>query len=170
MREACRTWAPRLSAWFDGECSDLDAGEVRAHLLGCPGCRATASRWGALRSDLALLDAPEPDAPALQRMAMRFEQGLAREVHDLARALRVWRLAAALALAVGVGVLAADRLFLPGPVQASPQRDMDREWDDFMNKPSPEGPSLRRPQPKPGTPQGIPASAPAPPEAAPSRR
>lgn len=133
--EACRPWAPRLSAWFDGECSDLDGAEVRGHLLQCPGCRAAASRWGALRADLELLDAPAPDAELVQRMAVRFEHGLAREVHGLARALRLWKLAAALLLAVGVGSLLADRLFLPGPAQASAPRDLDRAIQELFQQP-----------------------------------
>ena len=45
--EACRSWQTRLNAWYDGEVSELDAREVRAHLMDCAGCRATdgISAW-----------------------------------------------------------------------------------------------------------------------------
>lgn len=161
--DSCRSWSARLSAWFDGECSDMDAAEVRAHLLQCPGCRATASRWSALRQDLSLLDAPEPPAEVLQRMAVGFEQGLAREVLGLSQALRTWRMAAALVLAVGLGFLAADRLFLPGPARASAPRDFELELRDLLERPSGSGPTLLQPAPKPGAaPTAPPAQAPGP--------
>lgn len=134
-QQPCRAWRARLNAWFDGETSELDAVEVRAHLLRCAPCRAAVGRWSALRDELALLDAPPADDAALQRMAVRFEQALAREVRDVARALRVWKWAAALLLAAGIGIAAADRLVLPGQALASHPRDVEEGLRDLLQRP-----------------------------------
>ena len=129
--EACRNWQTRLNAWYDGEVSELDAGEVRAHLMDCAGCRAAVSRWKNLAGDLALLQPEGPSEEALDRMAYQFEQGLAGEVRGFSRALRVWNLAAAALLLVAVVSFTADRFLLPSTAQAGSQRDIERDLRDL---------------------------------------
>jgi anti-sigma factor RsiW len=126
---ACQPWASRVGAWFDGEVSELEAVEVRAHLMDCAGCRAAVAEWRALRQDLGLLQPAAPAEEVLVRMARRFEAGLAGEVHAVARALRVWTVAAALLLALGLGWLAGD-------VAASQQRDIDRAVQEILDRPA----------------------------------
>jgi anti-sigma factor RsiW len=133
---ACQPWASRVGAWFDGEVSELEAVEVRAHLMDCAGCRAAVAEWRALRQDLGLLQPAAPAEEVLVRMARRFEAGLAGEVHAVARALRVWTVAAALLLALGLGWLAAGQRELPGDVAASQQRDIDRAVQEILDRPA----------------------------------
>jgi len=117
----CPAWASRVSAFFDGEASELDAGEVRAHLLACPACRAALSTWGSLREDLALLqpvgESHSASAGAsagmeatLDRVAAALHRGVAGELRVLDRSLRLWTAAAATLLVVGLGLLAAREL------------------------------------------------------------
>ncbi len=130
-------WDRRLAAWFDDEASELDAAEVRAHLMSDAGARAKLQEWRQLREDLALLQ-PEPASPeVLARMQDRFEQGLGREVFLLARGLRWWNVAAALLLALGIGLWAADRLTVDDPHQAyaSEPDELDQAIQDFLNRP-----------------------------------
>ncbi|RMH04511.1 MAG: hypothetical protein D6702_02995 [Planctomycetota bacterium] len=135
---ACRRWQDRLGAWFDGEVSPLEAAEVRAHLIDCPGCRAQVAAWRRQREDLGLLQpGPVPDG-LVERMALRFEAGLAAEVRGLDRALRLWTAAAAVLLLAGLGLLLAGRNgLLPREVAASPPRDLDRAVSEILNRPEP---------------------------------
>ncbi len=136
--QPCRRQERRLGAWLDGELGPLEAAEVRDHLMACPACRAAVQRWTRVREDLALLDAgvAAPDPPTLERMARRFETGLLREVRDMDRALRVWRVAAALLLLLGLAALAADRVLLPGrAVAAREPGDLEKRLEELFSRP-----------------------------------
>ena len=119
-----KDWEARLSAWFDGECSALDADEVRRHLMESPEARGRLQEWRGLRDDLQLLQPEEPSAETLERMRSRFEDGIAHEVYSVSRALRWWNVAAAALLVLGLGLLAFER-FAP----ATPQ-------DTYASQPS----------------------------------
>jgi len=110
-----RDWDARLSAWFDGECSDLDAEEVRRHLMEDPQARARVQEWRALRGDLQLLQPAEPAPEVLERMRARFEDGIAHEVYAVSRQLRWWNLAAAALLVLGLGAVLVERFTPPSP-------------------------------------------------------
>ena len=135
--QACHTWARRVGAWFDAEVSDLESVEVRAHLMDCPGCRAAVAGWRSLRDELQLLQPVAPSPEALVRMSHRFQEGLAGEVHSLARGLRAWTLAAGLLLAFGLGLLLVEQRALPRDVAANNQRDIDRAVREILQRPAP---------------------------------
>ncbi|MDA0668033.1 MAG: zf-HC2 domain-containing protein [Planctomycetota bacterium] len=132
---ANKDWQGRLSAWFDGECSDLDAAEVRAHLMGSPESRAQFQEWRSLREDLALLQPKEASQDRLERMRLRFEDGMANEVFQVSRALRSWNVAAALLLTLGMGMWLSDRFLSSGPqdTYASQASDLDAAIEDPPN-------------------------------------
>ena len=132
--DPCRNWQSRLTAWFDDEVSDLDAQEVRAHLIECAGCRATVNRWKGLSGDLELLQPVGPDAETVERMASRFEGGLAAEVRGLSTALRYWNVAAAALLLVAVSFFAADRFMLPTTVKADSSRNIEHELEELLRR------------------------------------
>lgn len=132
--EACRDWECRLSAWFDGEAAELESEEVRSHLIDCVGCRATVYRWKGLRGELDLLAAVEPSEEAMERMTARFEQGLAAEVRGFHQTLRWINVAAALLLLLGVGFVAVDRLFLPSTAWADGPLEIDRAFQDLVQR------------------------------------
>ena len=146
MKQVCRSWTGRVTAWFDGECSELDAAEVRAHLMECSACRNAVADWGKLRDDLDLLQPPEPSAELMERMTRRLEEGLAGEVFHISRALRVWTVAAALLLLCALGFMVADRVLLPSSALASEPRDIDGELRELLEQPAelwPEAPDGR---------------------------
>jgi len=132
-----KEWQGRLSAWFDGECSELDATEVRAHLLDSPESRAQLQEWRGLRDDLALLQPEEPSEIQLERMRLRFEDGMANEVFQVSRALRSWNVAAALLLTFGLGMWLSDHFLTSGPenVYASQSSDLDAAIEELLNRP-----------------------------------
>ncbi|MCH2113278.1 MAG: zf-HC2 domain-containing protein [Planctomycetes bacterium] len=136
MSQPCQTWGSRASAWFDGEASELEAREVRTHLLDCAGCRAAVADWGTQRDELHLLQVEPPSEVALGRMAMRFQAGLAEEVHRVSTALRAWTTAAAILLIALVGMFAADRVFLPNEAVAAHPRDIERAVEDILDRPA----------------------------------
>ncbi|MBC8329200.1 MAG: zf-HC2 domain-containing protein [Planctomycetes bacterium] len=138
---ACHTWARRVGAWFDDEVSELESVEVRAHLMECPGCRAAVAQWRSLHGELQLLQPAAASAEAVARMSFRFEEGLAGEVHELSRGLRSWTLAAALMLAVGLGLLVVGQRTLPRDVAANDQRDIDRAVREILQRPAPAAPA-----------------------------
>ena len=113
-----KNWEARLSAWFDGECSELDAAEVRRHLMESPQARAKVQEWRALREDLALLQPAAPPAQVLDRMRGRFEDAMAHEVYAVSRQLRWWNLAAAALLVLGLGAVLVER-FAPPTARAT---------------------------------------------------
>lgn len=155
MKEACPRWETRLTAWFDGELAPLDADEVRAHLLACPGCRAALARWRHLRGELGLLDAPAPDAACLERMAGRFAESLHGELDQFHRTLRWVNRAAALLLLAGAGLFAARHLLPARSARASEQRSIERELVELLRHERP----AAAPVPAP---QAAPAAAPGP--------
>jgi len=142
VKEACPSWETRLTAWFDGELAPLDADEVRAHLLACPGCRAALARWRHLRGELGLLDAPAPDAACLERMAARFEGSLHGELDQFHRILRWVNRAAALLLVVGAGLFAARHLLPSRSARASEQRSIERELVELLRHEPPAPPAV----------------------------
>lgn len=133
-----RDWDLRLSAWFDGEASEMDAAEVRAHLLESPEARAKLQEWRGLREDLELLQPEEASPEQLHRMQARFEDGLADEVFQVARALRLWNRAAVLLLAFGLGLWFVDRIGLLAPqdTYASEPGAIDEAIEDFLAAPT----------------------------------
>jgi len=136
------SWDQRLGAWFDGEASELDAAEVRAHLMEDRAARARVQEWKELREDLALLQPQAPAPEVLARMQHRFEEGLGREVYLMAQSLRWWNLAAAMLLVLGLSWWAVDYL---RPQQdhdayASEPGELDQAIQEFLNRPP------RRPQ------------------------
>ncbi len=152
MNDPCKNWLPRLTAWFDDEASELDAKEVRAHLLDCAPCRAAVQSWRELRDDLTLLQPAEPSAEVLDRMTWRFEEGLADEVHRTSTALRWWgRAAAALMIGLG-GLLVADRMVMPlaGTVEASTPREIEEAVQEILQRPA----EIAHPAPERPVPSG----------------
>lgn len=115
MSRKDRDWESRLSAWFDGECSELDGAEVRRHLMESPEARARLREWRDLRADLQLLQPAAPSAATVERMRARFEDGIAHEVYSMSRALRWWNVAAAALLVLGLGLLVVQRIAPPTP-------------------------------------------------------
>lgn len=131
-------WQQRLSAWFDGEGSDMDAQEVRAHLMDSPASRAKLQEWRSLREDLALLQPEEPSTEQLERMRLRFEDGLADEIYQVSRALRLWNLAAAMLLTLGLGLWLTDYLLeraAPQDTYASEPGAIDAAIQELLTRP-----------------------------------
>lgn len=61
--KTCEEFAPLLSAYFDGELTEEECAQVRAHLEECEDCRVRLSEYAALRT--GLLDAfAEEEPPA----------------------------------------------------------------------------------------------------------
>jgi len=133
--EACSKWGPRVSAWFDGEASELEAREIRTHLRDCGGCRAAVNEWGAQRDLFAEIQPAPVSEVALARMTRRFESGLAAEVHGMSTALRLWTTAAAVLLLALAGSFVADRVFLPGEAMAATPRDIDQAVQEILERP-----------------------------------
>lgn len=133
-----RAWQQRLSAWFDGEGSEMDAQEVRAHLMESPESRAHLQEWRSLRDDLALLQPEEPSADLLERMRLRFEDGLADEIYQVSRALRMWNIAAAMLLTLGLGLWLTDYLVeqaAPQDTYASEPGEIDAAIQELLTRP-----------------------------------
>lgn len=138
----------RLSAWFDGEAGEVESEELRERLLGDPALRARLQEWRGLREDLRTLQ-PEPIAPErLDRLRARLVHAAEREVRALDRAVRLWSLAAGLAVLVGAGwLLAQSRLGASAaePAYAREPREIERAIEELL-------------APIPGTPVQRPAS------------
>jgi len=132
-----KNWQGRLGAWFDGECSELDAAEVRAHLMESPESRAQLQAWRSLREDLALLQPQAPSEIQLERMRLRFEDGMANEVFLVSRALRTWNVAAALLLTLGMGMWLSEHFLNSAPqdTYASQVSDIDAAIEELLNRP-----------------------------------
>lgn len=132
-----KDWESRLSAWFDGECSTLDALEVRRHLMETPEARGRFQEWRSLRDDLQLLQPAEPSAAILERMRARFEDGIAHEVYSVSRALRWWNVAAAALLVFGLGLMAFERFSPPVPrdTYASQPSAVDEAIQELLARP-----------------------------------
>jgi anti-sigma factor RsiW len=119
MKSPCSKWSRRVSAWFDGEVSEMDAAEVRTHLLECPGCRNAVVEWGKQRNMLDLLQPEEPSPELVSAMTHRFETGLAAEVHRTSAALRMWTRVAAAAFLVSASFLAVNSIEWHGEAAAA---------------------------------------------------
>ncbi|MDY3281604.1 anti-sigma factor family protein [Dysosmobacter sp.] len=57
----CEDYAALLDAYFDGECTPEEAERVRAHIAGCPGCRAYLNELALLRD--AFPDEEDTEVP-----------------------------------------------------------------------------------------------------------
>ena len=57
----CEEYAALLDAYFDGECTPEEAERVRAHIAGCPGCRAYLNELALLRD--AFPDEEDTEVP-----------------------------------------------------------------------------------------------------------
>lgn len=139
--ESCK-WTPRLSAYFDGEVSELDAAEVRAHLFDCSTCGATFARWSSMRDDLQLLQPTATEIPhdLEARIFDRFERTLARESRQLHRGLRIWSMAAGLLCLVGASLLFGNRLlWSPGVAARSPQ-EIEHALNEILARSAPPPP------------------------------
>ncbi len=123
----CSKWSRRVSAWFDGEVSEMDAAEVRAHLLDCSGCRNAVSGWGKQRDMLALLQPEEPAPEVISAMAHRFEAGLAAEVHSTSLTLKVWTRVAAALMVASLSFLLLNHAPVSRTAQALAQTELDAE-------------------------------------------
>ena len=130
-----KDWESRLSAWFDGECSALDADEVRRHLMEVPEARNKYQEWRGIRDDLQLLQPAEPSAETLERMRSRFEDGIAHEVYSVSRALRWWNVAAAALLVLGLGLLAFERIAPPQDTYASQPSAVEDAIQELLSRP-----------------------------------
>lgn len=166
----------RLSAWFDGELGEVEAAEARARLREDPAARAQLQEWRTLREELQSL---QPETLSLERMdAMRLRLA-AREARDavgLARAVRLWSLAAVFLLVLGIGWSLGERWLGPGagaPAYASEPRDFERALEELLDpQPAAEaGGAAQRPLqrklrrlPAPASPTVAPVQEPAPTE------
>lgn len=136
MSQACKPWAGRLTAWFDGETNEALSSETREHLLDCGRCRSALAAWRGLRDDLEVLQ-PSPATPEiLQGIGAGLSDGLAREVRSLDQALRWWKVAASvLVLAGGFALLSGNRLPV-GSASASAPLEIDKAFEELLDRPA----------------------------------
>lgn len=57
--KTCEEFAPLLSAYFDGELTERECAEVRAHLENCETCRVRLAEYAAVRSEMLTVFAEE---------------------------------------------------------------------------------------------------------------
>ena len=133
-----KQWKLRTSAWFDGECSDIDSAEVRAHLLEDNSARLEVQQWRDLRADLQLLQPDAASGVCIERMKNRFQEGLSHEVYAYSKAVRWMNVAAALLLALSIGGWIAVNSKAPGiEVYAQESNQLDQAIHDFLSRPAP---------------------------------
>ena len=75
MSQACKPWAGRLTAWFDGETNKALSSETREHLLGCAPCRSALAVWRGLREDLEVLQPASATPEILQGIGAGLSDG-----------------------------------------------------------------------------------------------
>ncbi|MBC8369581.1 MAG: hypothetical protein H8E25_06255 [Planctomycetes bacterium] len=130
-------WQLRASAWFDGECSEIDSNEVRAQLLEDNDLRIELQQWRDLRSDMQLLQPAAADAECITRMKTRFQDSLSREVYSHSRAVRWLNVAAALLLALSIGGWLVVNAKAPSvEVYAQQPNQLDQAIHDFLSRPA----------------------------------
>jgi anti-sigma factor RsiW len=131
-----RKWQLRASAWFDGECSELDSSEVRSHLLEDNAARNELQQWRDLRNDLDLLQPQVADDECVSRMRDRFQEGLSREIYSYSRAMRFMNIAAALLLALSIGGWLIVNAKAPNfEVYAQQPHQLDQAIHEFLSNP-----------------------------------
>jgi hypothetical protein len=132
-----KQWKLRTSAWFDGECSDIDSAEVRSHLLEDNAARLEVQQWRNLRADLQLLQPEAVSDACVKRMKNRFQDGLSHEIYTYAKALQWLNIAAALLLALSIGGWIAVNSKAPGiEVYAQESNQLDQAIHDFLSRPA----------------------------------
>jgi len=125
----CRSVRPRLQRYADGEISDRDVQETRAHLLDCPACRSVVASVVSVKRFFADAEVSSMRAPAgfADRVVALAASGVSGDADDEpARRLTRWLsvLAASIAL-VATGVL----LERGGVLESSPDTLEAQEWD-----------------------------------------
>jgi len=132
-----KQWKLRTSAWFDGECSDIDSAEVRSHLLEDNAARLEVQQWRDLRADLQLLQPEVVNDTCVKRMKSRFQDGLSHEIYTYAKAVQWLNIAAALLLALSIGGWIAVNSKAPGiEVYAQESNQLDQAIHDFLSRPA----------------------------------
>ena len=136
MSQACKPWAGRLTAWFDGETNKALSSETREHLLDCAPCRSALAVWRRLRDDLEVLQ-PAPATPEiLQEIGTGLRDGLARAVRSLDEALRWWKAAAAVLVLAGGFALLSGNMLPVGPASASAPLEIDKAFEELLDRPA----------------------------------
>jgi len=132
-----KQWKLRTSAWFDGECSDIDSAEVRSHLLEDNSARLEVQQWRDLRADLQLLQPEAASDACVKRMKNRFQDGLSHEIYTYAKAVQWLNIAAALLLALSIGGWIVVNSRAPGiEVYAQESNQLDEAIHDFLSRPA----------------------------------
>ena len=132
-----KQWKLRTSAWFDGECSDIDSAEVRSHLLEDNSARLEVQQWRDLRADLQLLQPEAASDACVKRMKNRFQDGLSHEIYTYAKAVQWLNIAAALLLALSIGGWIVVNSRAPGiEVYAQESNQLDQAIHDFLSRPA----------------------------------
>jgi anti-sigma factor RsiW len=123
--EKCRQWREQIGALVLGQLSDDEDAAMRAHLDGCPACRAEAAALAPLGELLALADPtrldeqPAPPRDLGRRVARRIEsERRERRRHRLRIALPVSAAAAAATAAV-IAILVVGGGGGPAPVEVA---------------------------------------------------
>jgi anti-sigma factor RsiW len=114
MTEPCRTLAPQVSAYVDGELSPTDAHAFARHVDTCAACRGLVQDLQRLRKAARTLG---PIAPASD-LWTRLQHQLPSDPPSVAAAARprlggVWWLAATAVVALGAAAWLIDRRVLP---------------------------------------------------------
>lgn len=93
-------WEERLSALLDGELSETEEAETRAHLASCPDCRALYAAFTALSDGLTPEEAPA-DLHARINGALDLREKVLKRQRRLRRLRPLYGIAAGLAVIVG---------------------------------------------------------------------
>jgi anti-sigma factor RsiW len=124
--EKCRQWREQIGALVLGQLSEDEDAVMRAHLDGCPACRAEVAALAPLGGLLALADPtrldeqPAPPRDLGRRVARRIEtERRERRRHRLRIALPVSAAAAAAATAAVIAVLVVGGGGGPAPVEVA---------------------------------------------------
>ena len=109
---ACERYEADLSALLDGELDPAKEEELRAHMAGCPECRAIYEAFSLLHSE-----AQEPPAGLAAGIMAAVHAEAAGSVTQMPKPKSRWKpwLAAAASVAVIVGVISIPRLLSQKP-------------------------------------------------------
>jgi RNA polymerase sigma factor (sigma-70 family) len=168
---ACRRYRPLLSAASDGQAAADDERLLRAHLAGCPGCRAALREYRAAPARLAELLPPALVLPVLDRPGgwSRLGDWFGATIGERAAAIgfKLHQSAEVVSAQKTAAVVASTAAIAGGGVavkQADP-RDADRgvRIEQAAATPSqPPAPEPEAPPPPPAPPAADPEPAPAP--------